>query len=516
MKNYRVLASFFLLLVFSCGSDQDASRISVFNGVDPNEHPLLTRSIQESILKLNHKDRLVCSGTLITPRFAITAAHCLELSLDAKDYSVSNDSNSISRDVRRIFSPAARSGEIDRSLYPTFDMALVELAHPIESIIPIPLIQKISHMGRLTDKAYIAGYGKDESGTGTLTFGKVVARFPTEDLKKGNILIEPDPSRPCNGDSGGPLFISDGKQLRLAGLTHGVNPFTDGIAFPSADCQYNSTTYVSLYEKLDYIYQVTRSGAYKPKYPSNWGDFEEYCREMVKEADDFRVLKFLTDAHNVFECDDLAQVIGSKSYDMRFLGRVPSSFLSFGRTFKKVSLDNPALPILTRGTVIEDLDIRNPDRSLNGFLDQVHGLRELKIEGGDSNYIFDYRVLNKSHQLETLYLVNLGIDQMDFGSSKVHLKNLDLSNNKISNLSFLADVQNLNKINLSHNKIEDITPVTLLKRLKIGIFNYNPLSFDADLSGLGEAELLSFYGSKSSQKSIICPFTEERGDVCIF
>lgn len=151
----------------------------------------------------------LCSGTLITPTWVITAKHC-ELGTDAQfciGYDPDNPNECISA-VRVVDHPDA-------------DMTLVELAEDARTRLPqmVPLAvmdapMDDSWIGR---RAEAAGYGETETGgLGTRYF----TAEPIVSLENGYVTIDGEGQRGvCFGDSGGPLLVlADDGSVRVAGV----------------------------------------------------------------------------------------------------------------------------------------------------------------------------------------------------------------------------------------------------------------------------------------------------------
>ncbi len=162
-----------------------------------------------------------CSGTLITPHVVLTAAHC------------SIDGTSFTRYRAYVGSSPASGGTFvalsAAYVHPAFDpstlandLALLVLASDV-SATPVALLPSSSDSIVAGTKLRVVGFGSDGAGGGNV---KRSGTASVSTLGSSTIGLLPDPSLPCEGDSGGPAFFtvssSGGSTEYLAGVTsHG-------------------------------------------------------------------------------------------------------------------------------------------------------------------------------------------------------------------------------------------------------------------------------------------------------
>jgi hypothetical protein len=150
---------------------------------------------------------VACSGTLIAPRVVLTAAHCLHPELFAF---VGPDTAGPGAWRQVLLAQAhpdfdAATGEKDIALLLLSSPITEEVAYPDLSSEPAPL--------EVGDPLWVLGYGSGDV-LGSQRIGRVVV----SDLEPGSITTAPDPSRPCGGDSGGPVFGSDLEDKQLVAV----------------------------------------------------------------------------------------------------------------------------------------------------------------------------------------------------------------------------------------------------------------------------------------------------------
>ncbi|MEM9190268.1 MAG: trypsin-like serine protease [Myxococcota bacterium] len=177
---------------------------------------------------------LDCSGTLVTPRIVITAAHCLlqddvdiplpvsalRIVVGATDPTVAPESQIY--EVRRIwYSPRFPGEELsDMGLYDEHDVGAVELAREVTGITPMPVLDLGDVDAELTPRRMldIAGYGvTDRRGRSQNTLLHV-AQIPFLERSERELMAgDPNSTDTCDGDSGGPAFVVTKAGPRLLG-----------------------------------------------------------------------------------------------------------------------------------------------------------------------------------------------------------------------------------------------------------------------------------------------------------
>lgn len=184
-----------------------------------------------------HRDqrRRICVATLIHPRWAVTAAHCMrqtplgEWLAEGRDWPVEIAGQSVRIDRVRIHPEYPESSRADRS---DVDLALLRLSRRLESPRPLPIYRDSDEQGRVLT---FLGWGHSGIGTrggqvhdGTLRF----ARNRVEQAADRLHFVFDDPRGPGSevvdfegfpglGDSGGPALIERNGRHHLVGVAVG-------------------------------------------------------------------------------------------------------------------------------------------------------------------------------------------------------------------------------------------------------------------------------------------------------
>ncbi len=218
---------------------------AIFGGTDvlPNEKLARTVVAVHSIYP-GANEGTICSGTIISDSLVITAAHCLV------DKGVSrtilfgvNAKEPVGR--RRVVHETSHPGwakietihampQEERSVadHVTYlnsswsDIAVLKFEGGLPEGFVASKILTDADLIKPTAKVIAAGYGISDpsEGTGNGILRSTELSIDNPNYHADEFTIEQTERGTCEGDSGGPIFIKDGADLVLAGITsHGIN-----------------------------------------------------------------------------------------------------------------------------------------------------------------------------------------------------------------------------------------------------------------------------------------------------
>ncbi|XP_062551481.1 serine protease grass-like isoform X2 [Armigeres subalbatus] len=217
----------------NCGKHED-DRISKGRAAEPFSYPWM-------VLLRNATGGFVCGGTLISPRYVLTAAHCTKygsiVSVRLGENDISKDEDCIVRADERDCTPPPQDIVVDREIrHPGYsnrhkinDITLLRLEHSAtlgDSVRTICLPNATLHERMVQPSSYIvSGWGLTENGTSfdVLRYAEVPSVSPENcsvSLRNLHSSFRMDESHicaggvdqvdNCAGDSGGPLqYVAD-------------------------------------------------------------------------------------------------------------------------------------------------------------------------------------------------------------------------------------------------------------------------------------------------------------------
>lgn len=220
-RSGKILRAFFNLIIFLPSASLYAQQtLPILDGASA---PV---SAFPYVARLDISD-WICSGTLVAPRYVLTAGHC-----------VTNYSNKVVAPykitVRLNDIPfAAKAISVHPSFNPNlaceenhYDVALIELQTEAVGIESIPVATTPPALG---DELLIAGFGSEGTGqggedgifaqAGTVDFGYTYVEEVTGSYI--NWRFNPGESNTGGGDSGGPAFVDIAGQRYVSNITCG-------------------------------------------------------------------------------------------------------------------------------------------------------------------------------------------------------------------------------------------------------------------------------------------------------
>lgn len=232
-----------LLVTMGCAAEppSETNLFPIVNGEVTKEFPsvgTLTRNLPGG------NSGTYCSGTLVAPQWVLTAGHCLDVinGLDLEPALLTfylGDQLSL---------PA--SGPEDsyqghyyadaRFLHPEFnpfflfhDVGLLHLSEPVVGVAPYPLRTALLEDSFIGAAVTYVGFGKlgmSMGGTGT----KRVTTMPTGEIQTHYYISDYQGSGVCEGDSGGPGFVTNEDGYEMVGVISGLVGGTSDICHSDA------------------------------------------------------------------------------------------------------------------------------------------------------------------------------------------------------------------------------------------------------------------------------------------
>jgi len=175
---------------------------------------------RSAVVLLNMRDRDgfalgACSGTIVTPRAVLTAAHCLDEQVAIVRVWLGSGAEVHAESFE--FHPSYRPDSAT-----ALDVGIVRMAEDLPRA-PIPLLT--GRDARVGETAILAGWGRDQSSVGaTLRAGTATISAA------GAVFLETqhttNASSICLGDSGGPLMLQEGGRWAIAGISSAASVAT--------------------------------------------------------------------------------------------------------------------------------------------------------------------------------------------------------------------------------------------------------------------------------------------------
>lgn len=213
----RTVAAVAACLLFSACADGPGVSASlgehIVEGEVTTEYETVVAVVPQRI-RCNDAPSVMCSGTLVASNAVLSAAHCFDSMRPGLAFEIvvgdSLDGDAESVPVAEVvahpgFDPQNRSN----------DIAVLWLARSVRSVVPEPLPAASSATPQAGTGVELVGFGVTSAGAvpdgaKRVGLGRIAEAFAD------TVVVSPEPSVSCVGDSGGPLFTDSGQLVGVA------------------------------------------------------------------------------------------------------------------------------------------------------------------------------------------------------------------------------------------------------------------------------------------------------------